>query len=217
MLLPKSKVDLYAATSRDARTGMSLRALMRKYGAGFETVQRALVSVVPQPRKKMRPRETRLDPYRPVIGAILTADLTAPRKQRHTVKRIYDRLLDEHDAVDISYQMVRAYVAGRREEIRLQAGKRVVDAFVPQTHKPGAEAEVDFGDVTGKLAGELVTCYLFAFRLAGLPHVPSRSRSLHTPAADEFVRPLGSTSKPALGARARPGKHCACQSDSRRR
>lgn len=32
-----------------------------------------------------------------------------------------------------------------------------MDAFVPQTHKPGAEAEVDFGDVTVKLAGELVT------------------------------------------------------------
>ncbi|THA47828.1 IS21 family transposase [Streptomyces sp. A1136] len=165
-MLPKSKVDLYAAIRRDARTGMSLRAVMRKYGVGFETVQRALVSAVPEPRKKMRPRETRLDPYRPLIDAILTADLTAPRKQRHTVKRIYDRLLDEHDAVDVSYQMVRAYVAGRREEIRLQAGKGVVDAFVPQTHKPGAEAEVDFGDVTVKLAGELVTCYLFAFRLS---------------------------------------------------
>jgi transposase len=101
-----------------------------------------------------------------VIDAILKADLTAPRKQRHTVKRIYDRLLDEHEAVDVTYQMVRAYVAARREEIRLQAGKGVVDAFVPQTHRPGAEAEVDFGDVTVRLAGELVTCYLFAFRLS---------------------------------------------------
>ncbi|MFF9457346.1 hypothetical protein [Streptomyces flaveolus] len=165
-MLPKSKVDLYAAIRRDARTGMSLRALMRKYGVGYETVQRALISALPEPRKKMRPRATRLDPYKPVIDAILKADLTAPRKQRHTVKRIYDRLLDEHDAVDISYQMVRAYVAARREEIRRQAGKGVADTFVPQTHRAGAEAEVDFGDVTVKLAGELVTCYLFAFRLS---------------------------------------------------
>ncbi|MFV0131792.1 hypothetical protein ACLGIH_00635 [Streptomyces sp. HMX87] len=43
----------------------------------------------------MRPRETRLDLYKPVIDAILRTDLTAPRKQRHTVKRIYDRLMDE--------------------------------------------------------------------------------------------------------------------------
>ncbi|CAM5317065.1 Transposase OS=Streptomyces aurantiogriseus OX=66870 GN=istA PE=3 SV=1 [Streptomyces aurantiogriseus] len=164
--MPNSKVDLYAAIRRDARTGMSTRALMRKYGVGFNTVQRALTSALPEPRKKMRPRATRLDPYKPVIDAILRADLTAPRKQRHTVKRIYDRLLDEHEAVDVSYQMVRAYVAARREEIRLQAGKGVVEAFVPQTHRPGAEAEVDFGDVTVRLAGELVTCYLFAFRLS---------------------------------------------------
>ncbi|PVC80849.1 IS21 family transposase [Streptomyces sp. CS014] len=163
--MPKSKVDLYAAIRRDARTGMSTRALMRKYGVGYETVQRALISALPEPRKKMKPRETRLDPYKPVIDAILTADLTAPRKQRHTVKRIYDRLLDEH-AADVSYQMVRGYVAVRRAEIRLQAGKGVVDAFVPQTHRPGAEAEVDFGDVTVNLAGELVTCYLFAFRMS---------------------------------------------------
>ncbi|MET4921704.1 hypothetical protein P3L51_04950 [Streptomyces sp. PSRA5] len=73
--------------------------------------------------------------------------------------------MDEHDAADISYRMVRGYVAVRREEIPLQAGKGVVDAFVPQTHTPGAEAEVDFGDVTVKLAGDLVTCYLLAFRL----------------------------------------------------
>jgi transposase len=165
-VLPKSKVDLYLAIRRDAKAGLSLRAVMRKYGVGYETVQRALVSALPEPRKKMQPRETRLDPYKPVIDAILKVDLTAPRKQRHTAKRIYDRLLDEHNAVDISYQMVRGYIAARREEIRLQAGKGVVDAFVPQTHKPGAEAEVDFGDVTVRLAGELVTCYLFAFRMS---------------------------------------------------
>ncbi|AJE38716.1 hypothetical protein [Streptomyces nodosus] len=79
------KADLYAAIRRDARTGMSTRALMRKYGVGFNTVQRALISALPEPRKAMRPRTTRLDPYKPVIDAILKADLTAPRKQRHTV------------------------------------------------------------------------------------------------------------------------------------
>lgn len=68
---------------------MWLRAVMRKHGAGFETVQKALISALPEPRKMMEPRETRLDPYKPVIDGILTADLTAPRKQRHTVKRIY--------------------------------------------------------------------------------------------------------------------------------
>lgn len=181
-MLPKSKADLYAAIRRDARTGMATRTLMRKYGVGYETAQRALASALPEPRKKMRPRATRPDPYKPVIDATLKADLTAPRKQRHTVKRIYDRLTDEHDAVDISYQMVRTYVAERRGEIRLQAGKGVVDAFVPQTHRPGAEAEVDFGDVTTKLAGKQVTCYLSAYRLS---HSGKADHRIFAPAGQE--------------------------------
>ncbi|MER6693576.1 IS21 family transposase [Streptomyces minutiscleroticus] len=164
--MPKSKVDLYAAIRRDAKAGLSSRALQRKYGVGFLTVQKALTSAWPEPRKKLPPRPTRLDPYKPLIDEMLRADLDAPRKQRHTVKRIFERLLDEHGADEISYQMVRGYVADRREEIRVQAGRGVMEAFVPQTHKPGAEAEVDFGDVTVRLAGELVTCYLFAFRLS---------------------------------------------------
>ncbi|WP_432089801.1 IS21 family transposase [Streptomyces sp. bgisy095] len=164
--MPKSKVDLYAAIRRDAKAGLSIRALQRKYGVGFLTVQKALTSAWPEPRKKLPPRATRLDPYKPLIDEMLRADLDAPRKQQHTVKRIFERLLDEHGADEISYQMVRGYVADRREEIRVQAGRGVVEAFIPQTHKPGAEAEVDFGDVTVRLAGELVTCYLFAFRLS---------------------------------------------------
>ncbi|MGC5007847.1 hypothetical protein [Streptomyces sp. DT203] len=60
-MLPKSKVDLYAAIRRDAKDGMSLRALMRKHGVGFETVRRALISALPESRKEMEPRETRLD------------------------------------------------------------------------------------------------------------------------------------------------------------
>ncbi|UQA90740.1 hypothetical protein [Streptomyces halobius] len=45
---------------------------------------------------------------------MLRVDLDAPRKQRHTVKRIFDRLVDEHAAQGVTYPMVRAYVADRR-------------------------------------------------------------------------------------------------------
>jgi len=61
-VLPNSKVDLYAAIRRDARTGMAMRALMRKYGVGYKTVQRALTSALPGSRKKMRPQATRWTP-----------------------------------------------------------------------------------------------------------------------------------------------------------
>ena len=58
------------------------------------------------------------------------------------------------------------YVAGRKPEILVESGKAPLEAFVPQTHLPGHEAEVDFGDVTVRLAGKLVACYLFSFRLS---------------------------------------------------
>ncbi|WP_404782333.1 hypothetical protein [Streptomyces pristinaespiralis] len=96
----------------------------------------------PEPRKKLPPRATTLDPYKLVIDEILRADLGAPRKQRHTVTRIFHRLVEEHGA-DVSYGVVRYYVAGRKPEILVESGKAPLEAFVPQTHLPGHEAEVD--------------------------------------------------------------------------
>ncbi|MEU7050869.1 hypothetical protein [Streptomyces eurythermus] len=69
-------------------------------------------SVWPEPRKKLPPRPTALDPYKPVIDEMLRTDLDAPRKQRHTITRIFHRLVEEHGA-DVSYQMVRRYVSDR--------------------------------------------------------------------------------------------------------
>ncbi|MFJ6668989.1 IS21 family transposase [Streptomyces sp. NPDC091383] len=160
-----SKVELYAAIRRDHRGGMSMRELERKHGVTWRTVRKALDSSWPQPRKKLPPRATGVDRYKPVIDQILRADLDAPRKQRHTVTRIFHRLVEEHGA-DVSYGMVRYYVAARKPEILVESGKAPLEAFVPQTHQPGHEAEVDFGDVTIRLAGKLVTCYLFSFRLS---------------------------------------------------
>lgn len=55
--------------------------------------------------------------------------------------------------VDVSYGSVRDYVRARRPEIEIEAGQRVIEAFVPQEHAPGAEAEVAFGEVWVVLAG----------------------------------------------------------------
>lgn len=159
-----SKVELYAAIRREYRGGMKIREIERKYNVSWRTVRKAVDLVWPEPRKQLPPRATALDPYKPVIDGMLQADLDAPRKQRHTITRIFHRLVEEH-AADVSYQMVRRYVSDRKPQILVESGKAPVEAFVPQTHHPGMEAEVDFGDVTIRLAGELVTCYLFSFRL----------------------------------------------------
>jgi len=163
---PGSRVDLYAAIRRDARAGLSNRALQHKHGVGYRTVVAALGSAWPQPRKALPKRSSRLDGYVDVIDGWLRADLDAPRKQRHTAKRIFDRLLDEHDASELSYFIVREYVATRRRQIRVEAGREPADTFIVQSHLPGQEAEVDFGEVAVRLRGQLVTCALFCFRLS---------------------------------------------------
>ncbi|GGQ19519.1 transposase [Streptomyces mutabilis] len=160
-----SKVELYAAIRRDHRAGVTMRELERKYNVSWRTVRKALDSAWPEPRKPLPPRPSALDPYKSVIDEILRADLDAPRKQRHTVTRIFHRLVEEH-AAEVSYPMVRRYVVDRKPQIAVEAGKAPIEAFVPQTHPPGMEAEVDFGDVAVRLAGQLVTCYLFSFRLS---------------------------------------------------
>lgn len=70
----------------------------------------------PEPRKKLLPRATRLDAYKPLVDAMFRVDLDAPRKQRHTTKRIFDRLVAEHGAAELTYGIVRAYVAIRHKE-----------------------------------------------------------------------------------------------------
>ncbi|MFD1931152.1 MULTISPECIES: hypothetical protein [Nonomuraea] len=90
--MPKTKVELYAAIRRDARMEhLSVRALALKYKVHRRTVRDALKSAWSTPRKKMAPRKSVLDSFKTAIDQMLRADLDAPRKQRHTSKRIFDR------------------------------------------------------------------------------------------------------------------------------
>ena len=82
----------------------------------------------------------KLEPYKPIIDNWLKADKQAPRKQRHTAKRVFDRLNKETEGFDCSYRTVATYYAVRHKEIF--SGAR--GGFLPLEHKPG-EAQVDFG------------------------------------------------------------------------
>jgi transposase len=166
LMPPVSKVELYAAIRRDARAGLSGRTIEIKYHVSRRTVAKALASAWPEPRKPLPTRPSKLDAFKPVIDEILRADLDAPRKQRHTAKRIFDRLIDEQAMAGVSYPVVRRYVRERAVQIRIETGRAPVEAFIPQTHRPGAEAEVDFGEVVINLRGKPVTCMLFSFRMS---------------------------------------------------
>ena len=162
-----SKVELFEAIRRDQRVaGLSIRALAERHGVHRRTVRQALDSAAPVPRKVPVRRSARLESLKALIDAMLVVDLDAPRKQRHTARRVLARLVDEHGVVDVSYSTVRDYVARRRPQIAAAAGRGMETAFVLQTHLPGAEAEVDFGDVWVRLAGVMTKCFLFTLRLS---------------------------------------------------
>lgn len=89
------------------------------------------------------------------------ADREGPCKQRHTARRVWQRLVTEH-GVACSESTVTRLVRARRAELGL-AG---VEVMVPQAHEPGAEAEVDFGEFSAVIAGVLTRCQLFGMRLS---------------------------------------------------
>ena len=169
-----SRVELFERIRRDRRLdpGVSVRELARRHGVHRRTVREALASAVPRERKKpARTRALVLEPAMGWIDAMLREDAAAPRKQRHTMRRIYDRLVVEHGFDQACYSTVCNYVNRRRPEVEAEArqareGRVIVDGTVPQVHEPGAEAEVDFADVWVRLAGEPARCHMFTLRLS---------------------------------------------------
>ena len=83
-------------------------------------------------------RRPKLEPCTGVIDRILESDLRVPRKQRHTAKRIFERLRDEYGFTG-QYTIVKDYVRERR---------RTQEVFVPLSHAPG-QARGDFGEAVG--------------------------------------------------------------------
>jgi DNA-binding transcriptional regulator YhcF (GntR family) len=107
-------VELFEAIRRDQRgDGLSIRQLAEMHRVHRRTVRQALASAVPPARKQRAFVAPVLDPVKPLIDAMLREDLDAPRKQRHTARRILARLVDEHGVTNVSYSTVRDYVARR--------------------------------------------------------------------------------------------------------
>jgi transposase len=156
-----SRVEQFEQIRRDReREGLSIREFARRHGVHRRAVRQALASPLPPPRKRPEGRPApKLGPYRPLIDEWLRADREAPRKQRHTAKRVWQRLVDEH-GVGVSERQVRRYVHRRRREL----GEPVDEVFVPQVHEPGVEAEVDWGEAEVEIAGVRRMVQLFLMR-----------------------------------------------------
>ena len=83
-----------------AREGLSVRELARRHGVHRRAVRQALDSAIPPAKRVPESRPApKLGPYRAIIDGWLEADRSAPRKQRHTARRVWQRLVAEHGAV----------------------------------------------------------------------------------------------------------------------
>ena len=152
-------MEIYGRVRRAVRVeGRSQRAVAREFGLSRETVRKMLAYAVPPGYQRQQPiRRPKLGPWLGVIDAILADDKQRPAKQRHTAKRIFDRLKDEHGFTG-GYTIVKDYVRG--EELRSR------EMFVPLTHAPG-EAQADFGEALVVIAGVEQKAHYLAM---DLPH-----------------------------------------------
>ena len=133
--------------------GLSRREAARQFGIDPRTVAKMLAfSVPPGYRRSRPPARPKLDPFTGIIDGILAADEGRPRKQRHTSKRIFERLRDEH-GYSGGITIVKDYVLARRQRHR--------EVFVPLRHDPG-HAQVDFGEALAEIAGVERKIHFFA-------------------------------------------------------
>jgi transposase len=136
--------------------GLSGRAACREYKIHWKTLKKILDN--PEPpgyRRSMPKRPSILDPLLPVVHQILEDDKKAPKKQRHTAKRIFDRIRAEH-----GYQGGLTTV---KDAVRAWR-TRTAEVFVPLAHPPG-EAQADFGHAEVTLDGQPTKVAVFVMTL----------------------------------------------------
>jgi transposase len=153
-------VEQFERIRRDRKLeGLSIRALATRHGVHRRAVRQALDSATPPPKRapRSRPAPT-IGPFKAIIDRWLIDDQDAPPKQRHTARRIAQRIDDEF-GVAIPERTVRHHVHKRRRELALKT-----EGFVPQSHPPGAEAQVDWGEADVFLAGAQTRVHLFLMR-----------------------------------------------------
>jgi transposase len=124
--------------------GMNVTEVAKTVGCNWRTAQKYIdmedfSPPAPSPPEEVK-QESKLDPYKQLIDSWLVSDKKAPRKQRHTAKRIHERLLNEVEGYDCSYRLVAEYVAAKKKELNLDKQKN----YIPLIHVPG-EAQSDFG------------------------------------------------------------------------
>ena len=152
-------MELFEQLRREYEFGTgTVKGVARKFGVHRRMVRQAVESAVPPLRGYKARARPALGPVTGFIDAILAADATAPRKQRHTARRIHQRILAELPGCAVAESTVRNHVRLRR-----RAGE-ARPTFVPQSYAWGSEAQVDWYEAVADLAGDRVKLQVFCMR-----------------------------------------------------
>ena len=151
-------VELYLQVRLACADGMSQRAAAKRFNVSRDTVRKMLsFSSPPGYRRQSAPQRPKLDGFVGIIDGWLEGDRGVPRKQRHTAKRVFDRLRTEHGFTG-GYTIIKDYIREREQRSR--------EMFVPLAH-PAGDAQADFGEALVEIGGVEQKAYFFAL---DLPH-----------------------------------------------
>ena len=153
------QVDLYGRVRHSVLIeGISQREAARIFGIDPRTVAKMLAfSVPPGYRRRQRVCRPKLDAFTGIIDQILEADKLVPKKQRHTSKRVFERLRDDHNFIG-GITIVKDHI--------FTAKQRQQEMFIPLTHPPG-HAQADFGEALAVIGGVEQKIH---FLVMDLPH-----------------------------------------------
>lgn len=157
----RGKVELFEQIRREYEFGVgTIAGVAKKLGVHRRMVREAVGSALPKPRKKTERPRWKLKPAVDFIDAVLGADRKAPRKQRHTAHRVWERIQMELPECRIGERTVRQYVHDRK----IALGFLDRETCVPQSYAWGVEAQIDWYEAYADLSGERVKLQVFAMR-----------------------------------------------------
>ena len=157
----RGKVELFEQIRREYEFGVgTIKGVARKLGVHRRMVRQAIREAFPAMRKRPERVRPKMGPIQGFVDGILEADRKAPRKQRHTAHRIYERIRKELPGSQISESTVRRYVQHQKEALGLQ----VRETYIPQSYVFGDEAQIDWYEAWADLGGERVKLQVFCMR-----------------------------------------------------
>ncbi|CZT37924.1 hypothetical protein GA0004734_00048130 [Rhizobium sp. 9140] len=151
-------MELYLKVRLACSEGMSRRQAAKHFNISRDSVSKMLSYSTPPGYQRQSPiRRPKLDAFVSTIDHWLDEDRQVPRKQRHTAKRVFDRLRDECGFTG-GYTIIKDYMRERDQ--------RRQEVFVPLSHPPG-HAQADFGEAMVVIGGVEQKAHFFVL---DLPH-----------------------------------------------